>query len=104
MDEMPRRGRRRIALAKDRDLVAHAAVAKLAHAQPGIDGFREGDRLEIATERLDHEADHRTLLDVEAALSDQVFVHYRVEIGVVDNVVEVAIDVIVHPTRWDREE
>ena len=45
-----------------------------------------------------------SLRDVEAALADQMLVHHGVEVRVVGDVVDVAVRVVVHPARRDREE
>src|SRR3970040_2442833 len=51
-----------------------------------------------------HQADHRALLDVEHATLDQILVHDCVEPGVIDDVVDVTIDVVIDPARSDGEE
>ena len=54
--------------------------------------------------RFDHQAYHLAGMDVERTGSDQVLVHRRVEQAEVDDIVEVAVDVVVHPTRRQRFE
>src|SRR5215203_2558888 len=99
-------GRRRfgLALPEEADLVAHRGVAELADPQPGVDDFGERERLVKLAERFDGQADRRAAGDVEAALTDQIFVDHGVEVGIVDDVVDVTVDVVVHPPRRDGEE
>src|SRR5581483_10228243 len=84
------------------DLVADARAAELADAQPGIDGIGIGQRLVEAAHGFDGEADHRPFVNVEAAGTDQVLVDDGVEEGIVDDVVDVPIEVVVHPSRGDH--
>ncbi|MNE71063.1 hypothetical protein D3C80_1669000 [compost metagenome] len=50
---------------------------------------------------IDHQANRRALLEVEQVLLQQPAVDYGVEPAVVDDVVDVAVDVVVHPARGD---
>jgi hypothetical protein len=43
------------------------------------------------------------LLEVEHAGADQILIHHRVEVAVIDDVVDVAVDVVVHPACGDRQ-
>src|SRR5579862_6367950 len=56
-----------------------------------------------AARRLDDQADRRAGVNVEAALVDQMLIHHGVEIGVVSHVVDVAVHVVIHPSRRDRQ-
>jgi hypothetical protein len=99
VDEMPAGGRQRIVVAEQPDLVPDAARPELRHPDAGVDDVREGDRAEVIALCLDDEADDRARPDVERALLDEVLVHHRVEVRVVDDVVHVAVDVVVHPAH-----
>ena len=48
------------------------------------------------------DADHWVGPDVETAEFDQIVVHHRIEVGIVDHVVDVAVEVVVGPTRLHR--
>jgi hypothetical protein len=43
-------------------------------------------------------------VDVEPAVADQVLVDDGVEVAVIDDVIDVAVDVVVHPARRDGKE
>src|SRR5688572_7890013 len=87
------------ALREEADLVAHAGAAQVRDAECGHHRLRVLERREVVAARLDNEADHVALLDVERALLDQPRVHDGVEERVIDDVVEVAVGVVVHPPR-----
>ena len=95
---------RLLIVTEDPDLVADAAVAQAGDAQARVNGVGEGDRLDVAALSLDDEPNDLALIDVEGAIGDQIPVNHRVEIRVVDDVVDVAVDVVVHPPRRDLEE
>jgi hypothetical protein len=42
-------------------------------------------------------------MDVEPALADQVLVDDRIEVAVIDDVIDVAVDVVVHPAGRDGQ-
>src|SRR5258708_2405530 len=104
MDEVAFRRRLGLALLEEPDLVADAGAAELADPEPGVDGFGKGQRPLEAAEALHAQADDRPVMDVEPAGPDQVLVDDGVEVGIVDDVVDVAVDVVVHPTRRNGEE
>src|SRR5690606_30196617 len=51
--------------------------------------------------RLGHQADDLAVVDVEQAVDHQQPVHRRVEPRIIDHIVDVAVDVVVHPARGD---
>src|SRR3546814_351985 len=104
MHEAAERRRLRAARLEQADLVAHRAVAEMADAQAGLDLLRKGEGRLVAAGALGADADHDASVDVEPTRADQVGVDRRVEVGVVDHVVHVAVDVVVHPARRDGEE
>jgi hypothetical protein len=69
-----------------------------------VDGVGEGQGLKEQALRLDDEPDNRTPLDVQYARADQILVHDRIEVRVIDNVVDVPVDVVVHPARRYTQE
>ena len=89
---------------EDADAVGDRALPECRHREPRLERVREGDRREEGAGGLDDVADDRALDDVEEARFDEVAVHRRVEIRVVHDVVDVAVDVVVHPPRRDRAE
>src|SRR3546814_10118280 len=76
----------------------------MADAQAGLDLLGKGEGRLVATGALGADADDLAVVDVEPAFVNQVGVDHRVEVGVVDDVVHVAVDVVVHPARRDGEE
>src|SRR3546814_5980833 len=104
MHEAAERRRLRAVLLEQADLVAHRAVAQMAGAQAGLDLLGKGEGRLVATGALGADADDLAVVDVEPAFVNQVGVDHRVEVGVVDDVVHVAVDVVVHPARRDGEE
>src|SRR5262249_25694084 len=100
MDEVAERAK--LVAAEDADLVADAAGAEAAHPQAGVDRLRKRDLAQVAAAGLDADADHLSV-DVEAVV-DQPPVDHGVEVRVVDDVVDVAVDVVVVPAGLDRAE
>src|SRR5690606_12844772 len=101
----PAFGRRLVlAGAEQADAVAHAAVAKLLHAQAGGDAAGAGDHAREAAVRFGGEADRGAAVAVEPAFGDQVGVDHGVEVAVVLAVVDVAVDVVVLPAGGDGQE
>src|SRR5262245_37346621 len=72
-------------------------------AEPGLDRLRIRERPVVAALRLHRDTDDRSMLDIKSARVDQVAVDHRVEIRVVGHVVNVAVDVVVHPACRDGE-
>src|SRR5690606_36936817 len=81
-----------------------AAVAQLLHAQPGVDASGKGDRAQEAAVGFGAQPDGRAAVDVEPAFGDQVRVDHRVEVAVVLDIVDVAVDVVVLPSGGDGQE
>jgi hypothetical protein len=102
MDEPALRGRRRLVIRKQSDLVDHRAAAQALDQEPRRDAIGELQGLEIAAAVLHNQPDDMTLMDVEDPLIDQVLVHHRIEVGEVDDIVDVTVDVVVGPAGCDR--
>ncbi|MNG22045.1 hypothetical protein D3C84_1064870 [compost metagenome] len=64
----------------------------------------KGDGGEVVAAGADHIGNNLALVDIQAASIDQVGVHRTVEKAVVDDVVDVAIEVVVVPAGGDRLE
>src|SRR3954453_23711947 len=92
------------ALAEDAELVAHAAGAQVGHAHTDLHRLRKGERAVVAAPRLHHQADHGARGGAGDAAGGQEAVDGGVEERVVDHVVHVAVRVVVHPPRRQREE
>src|SRR5438128_5646030 len=101
---MPRRSRRLITRREEADLVPHAGVADLRHAQARLDPLGKDERPVEPAGRLHHQADHLARGELEQPPVDQPAVHQRVEVGVVGRVVDVPVDVVVRPARGDGQE
>src|SRR5262245_52216361 len=101
---MTLRGGLRGIAAKQPDLVAHRAAADAADPQAGLDVVRERHALEVIAPGFDHEADDGTGVRIERACLNEVAVHDRVEKRIVLHVVDVAVDVVVHPACRDHAE
>src|SRR5579883_532016 len=104
MDEMPGGRRRVLANTEQGYLVSHAGGAELADAQPGIDGTGVFQSAMKTAHRLDGETDCRARVNIEPADRDQVLIDDRVEERVIDHIVDMAIEIIVHPACGDGEE
>jgi hypothetical protein len=104
VDEVPLGDGLLLALLEDGDPVGDGPVPELVHAQPRHDAVRVRERRAVVALRLHHQADDGAGLDVQAALVDEVVVRDGVEVAVVRDVVDVAVDVVVHPARGDGQE
>ncbi|MCY1541891.1 hypothetical protein D9M68_776050 [compost metagenome] len=76
----------------------------MGHTQAGLHGLRESQRREIVALGFHHETNDLATMDVQRAPLDQPSVHSGVEPAVVDDVVDVAVDVVVAPARADGAE
>src|SRR5690606_22411998 len=72
------------------DVVAHAGVAQVRHAQPGFNGLRKSQRSEVVALCLDHQADDLATVDIQYALLDQPAIDGRIEPAVVHDIVDMA--------------
>jgi hypothetical protein len=51
---------------------------------------------------FDDQADNRAGLGVQTILFNQILIHHGVEETIIDDIIDVAVDVIVHPPGCDR--
>src|SRR5690554_6184175 len=79
----------------------HRAVAQLRYPHPHFNGIGEGDGREVVAAGADHERHLPTLMDIQTALGNQIAVHRTVEVGVVGDVVDMPVDVVVMPAGGD---
>src|SRR5262249_36331343 len=52
---------------------------------------------------LHHQPHNAARFQIEEASLDQIAVHHRIEIGIVDHIVHMAVDVIVHPAGRNQQ-
>ena len=93
----------RIVRAEQSDLVTHGTVTEFRHAQACMHGLRKCKTLYVGATRIHGKTNDGCVVNIKAALSDQVFVDYGVEPAVIHDVVDVAVDVVVHPSCRDRQ-
>ena len=101
MHKMASRRRQRLTLREQPHFITHAGASQPRHADAGLDGLRKCQRGEVVALRLHHQADGAALVDVQRALVDQVAVHRRVEPAVIDDVVHMAVHIVVGPAGGD---
>ena len=104
MYEETSRARLVVTFTKQSNFVAHGAVAEFGDAQARVHGLGECEAFLVSTARIHRETDDRRILNIEAADSDQVFIDDSVEPAGVDDVIDVTVNVVVHPTGGDRLE
>lgn len=102
MHKIADRGWLLIVLFEDADLIAHAGITQLPHAQASINDIGKLNRLEKLAMRLDSEADLVAAAEVQPAGFHQIAVDDGIEEFVVDDIVDVVVDIIVAPARWER--
>src|SRR3954452_22433854 len=76
----------------------------MPYTQPGLHHVRKGDGRQELAVRLGAQADGLPAVDVESALADQPVIDDRVEEGVVVDVVDVPVDVVVVPAGGNLEQ
>src|SRR5438309_4978763 len=99
MDEMALGGCKVVVIAEDRDLVADGAAAEFLDPDADRDPVRKGDRLVIATHNLRHQAMYGSLQQIDDPGGDFERGHGRVEVGKIDDVVDVPERIVVVPPR-----
>jgi hypothetical protein len=68
-----------------------------------LDIGRERSAAEVVTVTFDRKPDDLAVVDVEHSLVDQEAIDDRIEVAVVLNVIDMAINIIVHPARRDGQ-
>ena len=97
MHEVAERSWQGIVVPVQTDFIAHARRAQLTDTNAGVHDIGKRQRLVIAAAAVDDKPDHVAAMDIEHATCDQERVHGRVEVAVIDDVVDVAVDVVVGP-------
>ncbi len=97
MHEVARSADLRVVILKQPHLIPHTRVAQPGHAQACVHDIRKRNRGKVAAAGFHHQPHHLTGLEIEQAPLNQPLVHHGVEVAVVDDVIHVAIDIVVHP-------
>ncbi len=86
------------------EAIAHRGAAQMLDRDADIRRLRISEAGEEPATALDHEADDRARRRVEQPRFDQDRVHRRIEQRVLDDVVEMAVGVVVAPPGRERHE
>ena len=97
MDEMAFGRWRIFVFQKNRKRVTHGTVADVVDPHRASEFLWKFKRRIISALRLHNEANDISIMEFQNALLDEKFIHDRVEIRVVDDIVDMAIDIIVGP-------
>src|SRR5690554_3870213 len=97
MDKVPLCRGGLLALLEYAKLVAYARRGQASHLDAYVELVGRGRRREVSTACLYHHADHLAFLDVERVTFNQITVYRGIKIGIIGDVVDVAIDIVVHP-------
>ena len=103
MYEETSRARLVVTFTKQSNFVAHGAVAEFGDAQARVHGLGECEAFLVSTARIHRETNDGGVVNIEASDADQVFVDDGVEPAVVDDVIDVTVNVVVHPAGGDGE-
>src|SRR5689334_6484533 len=94
-------GRLRIILREYTQDIANAGVSDMVDGQPDFDGRGEAERAGESAAGLDNQPDRVSGDRIEKTLLDQPGVHGGVEPFVIDDIVGVAVGVVVGPAGAD---
>ena len=86
------------------EIVADGRAAQMRDPHADLYGVRKSDACEIGAACLDDETHHRAGSGVENAGLDKELVHRRVEEGVINDIIDVTVDVVVVPAGGRRHE
>src|SRR3954452_8243134 len=103
-DEVPLRGGERAALLENAYPVSDRRATELRHGKARLDRLGVSHAFEVGAPGLDHDPDRGACCNVQDPSFDEVGVHRCIEPGIVNDVVDVAIRVIVHPACRDGTE
>ena len=101
MHEVALRGGSLAALRKQANFIPHAGVAQTRNANPRLHRLWKRQRLKVVAMGFDHQADGVTVVNVQHALLDQPGVDGGVKPAVIDNVVDMAVGIVVGPAGGD---
>jgi hypothetical protein len=101
MHEMLLSDRAFVACTENANFITDTRITELHHAYADLDAIGKGKRGEIIALHLYQETDHRTALDIVRTAFDQRLINCGAESAAIDHVVDMPIDIVVHPTRRD---
>lgn len=81
------------------NVILHAGSPDLGNAHTCMDDIRKRDRRMISTACLDHQTNNGTGINIQNAALDQKLIHRRVEKGIINRIIDMAIGVVVPPAR-----
>jgi hypothetical protein len=76
----------------------------MSNANAGFDIVRERRAAEKIAVRLDDQANNLTLVNIEYTLLDQIAINGSIEITVVLDIVDMTVNVVIHPARGNSHE
>ena len=89
---------------KQADLISDARIANMGDADPGIHAVGKAERCGVAAPCFDNQTNHRAGLWIQKPFVNQGGIHSRVEEAIVNDIVHMAINIIIHPTRGNLAE
>ena len=92
------------ALTEQADFVAYTRAPEFGDAQPGVDVLGKRQFMQVPAHALGANADHVVVDRVEFAFAHEILADNRVEIRVIDDVVDVMVHVDILPARGYHEE
>src|SRR5687767_11882355 len=102
MYEVARRCRRVLALFENGKFVANTRISQLTNAQPDFYHIRKSQRSKVSALRLCCKCNYFPGCDIQTTFCDQILVDRRIEESVVQRIVNMSVNVVVHPTRRQR--
>ena len=90
-------------ITEDADLVTDRRIPEMPDPKAAIDQIRVSDGAAEVAVAFDDDADFVSLVDIEPALFDEKVIHHRIEVGIIRDVVDVTIKVVIHPARLKAE-
>lgn len=90
--------------AEQADLIADAGITQISYSQASFNFFWEQQRAIIFALTLYGDSYYCIVLDVQSACTNKVFIGHSVDVRIVNHVVNVPVDVIIHPAGGDGQE
>src|SRR5579875_4150112 len=104
MHKVAFRGSAILIIAKYTDLVAHGTPPDPCDPDPDIYPVWKGDRGVKSATRFRNNANNLGASNIQDLTRHKIVIHRRIEIGVINDVVHVSVNIIVLPARRDRVE
>lgn len=89
----------RLATFEDAQVIGHAALTQALDGETRFELIGKRYRSAIATRGLDDHADRGQAADIDTGLLEQKTVHGGIEVGVIDNIVDMPVGIVVTPAR-----